>query len=58
MSFKIDFIHKLEYKIPIQGRDTLSILKISKENFNDNTSLINGVTLLFNAEILWEGMWI
>jgi len=58
MSFKIDFIHKLEYKIPTRGRNTLSILKISKENFNDNTSLINGVTLLFNAEILWEGMWI
>lgn len=57
MSFKIDFIHKLEYKIPTRGRNTLSILKISKENFNDKTSLINDVTLLFNAEILWEGMW-
>lgn len=57
MSYNIFYNHLLEYKLSFEKREELSILKISKNNFKLNRSLIKESIDTFHSEIKWEEMW-
>ena len=57
MSFKIYYIHSLESKKSFIQRPGLSLLKITKETFNQHSSLIQKSIDTFHSEIIWNEMW-
>jgi len=57
MSFRINFTHLLNKKIPTNGRASLFTLRITKEEYKEYTSLISKSIDKFNSEIEWDDMW-
>jgi len=57
MSFKLYFKHFLQYKTAFKKRDSLSILKILKEDFESNKQMIQKSIDTFHSEIKWDDMW-
>jgi len=57
MSFKIYYIHSFEHKRLFIQRQEISILKITKESFNQYSDLIQKSIDTFHSEIKWEDMW-
>jgi len=57
MSFKIYYTHSLQNKISYIKRDSLSLLKITKETFNQYSHLIQKSIDIFHSEIKWDEMW-
>lgn len=54
---KIIFLHNLKEKKLLEGRDGLSILKITIDNIHQNESLVVKSIHLFSKEIEWDNMW-
>lgn len=57
MSFKIYYTHYLQNKISYIKRDSLSVLKITKETFHHYSHLIQKSIDIFHSEIKWDEMW-
>jgi hypothetical protein len=57
MSFKIYYIHSFESKKSFTKRQELSLLKITKKTFNENSNLIQKSIDTFHSEIEWNEMW-
>ena len=57
MSYKIYFKHNLDVKINSSKREEISFLKITKNNFKENSELIQKSIDTFHSQIDWNDMW-
>lgn len=57
MSYKIYFKHNLDVKINSSNREEISFLKITQNNFKQNSELIQQSIDKFHSQIEWNEMW-